>query len=455
MRKTILSNLKFIVIILFFLAGCSPSLSIKIRGGILSSKFKIMSYVDINNFILDINQIKQKLDGNILFNSNKTGKEQIYLLDINNGILTQLTDNSLNNILPNISNNKDKIVFCASLDKYLDYDIYTMDITGNNIVKLTTGKGNKLNPSWCGNKIIFSSNITGNNDLYIMDSDGTNLTNLTNTPYNECDPVCSSDGKKFLFYSDKTGNNEIYIMNSDGTLFQVTNNKLNNFDPSWGLEEKKIIFSSLDNGNNRNLYMINSDGTNLIKLSNNNCNNVRPYWTNKDIVLYSSNCTGNYELYLIDLNKKENIQITNNKSNNNSPVWFQTMTNTNPTFTPTSVPTPTLIPIPAPTSIPTSSPTLIDESNYNINVEPNFVLLPSEGSTQLLIVSVKDKKGKKLKGVDNFTVKWDSLNPNIAIVNEVGQVRATGWGETKIRVRFKNLTTEANIIVKDISPKKY
>ena len=56
-----------------------------------------------------------------------------------------------------------------------------MDTDGKNLRRLTKNLGNAWNPSWSpnGERIAFTSNGNGNNDIYVMNANGKIPQNLT------------------------------------------------------------------------------------------------------------------------------------------------------------------------------------------------------------------------------------------------------------------------------------
>lgn len=84
----------------------------------------------------------------------------------------------------------DKIAYVSREDNL--FNIFTMDATGDNIIRLTYRNGNNENPSWSpdGKHLIFSSTRAGAKALYIMDPDGKNAKRL-NIPGNVQTPAWS------------------------------------------------------------------------------------------------------------------------------------------------------------------------------------------------------------------------------------------------------------------------
>lgn len=85
-------------------------------------------------------------------------------------------------------------------------------------------------------------------DIYTMDIQGNHLKRLTDTEFWDGSPIWSRDGTKIIFYSGRLGNNSIFEMNVDGTnqkLFfefegQAVSPKL--------ISENKVLFTSWKNG---------------------------------------------------------------------------------------------------------------------------------------------------------------------------------------------------------------
>jgi Tol biopolymer transport system component len=167
------------------------------------------------------------------------------------------------------------------------YDIYISDLKGKITKQLTNAPGYDaeavLSPK--GDKIVFTSDRSGDLELWIMDLDGSNQKQLTFDLGYDGGAFFSPDGNKLVFRASrpKTAeeiteykdylkqhlvaptNMEIYTVNIDGTeLRQVTNLGKANWAPYFHPDGKKIIFSSNHHsrrGYDFQLYMINADGS--------------------------------------------------------------------------------------------------------------------------------------------------------------------------------------------------
>lgn len=112
------------------------------------------------------------------------------------------------------SHSEDKISFSAYVDG--DHEIYSMDIDGGNVKRLTFGKGNDVFPSWSPDDefigfVNYSSSdawearLTGESDVYIMRSDGTGKERLTFSPDRPKGPLIWSEDRKSLWYFLRDG----------------------------------------------------------------------------------------------------------------------------------------------------------------------------------------------------------------------------------------------------------
>ena len=84
-------------------------------------------------------------------------------------------------------------------------------------------------------QIAFVSNRSGNWDIYVMDVDGQNPRNLTQNRHNDWFPSWSPDGKHIAFASTELANWDIYVMAADGGNPQnLTNNPFaHDRQPVW------------------------------------------------------------------------------------------------------------------------------------------------------------------------------------------------------------------------------
>jgi TolB protein len=109
-----------------------------------------------------------------------------------------------------------------------------MDSDGSNVHRLTYGLSYCDSPAWSpnGDKIAFVSRESGGFQIYTVDITGENVTRLTDQGNNE-NPSWSPDGYHLTFASSRTGKFEIYTMSWDGSNQTKITSGGGNFSPAW------------------------------------------------------------------------------------------------------------------------------------------------------------------------------------------------------------------------------
>ena len=199
---------------------------------------------------------------------------------------------------------------------YASYDIYVADLKGQITQQLTNTPGYDaeavLSPK--GDKILFTSDRSGDLELWTMNLDGSNQRQITNTLGYDGGAFFSPDGSQIVFrasrptteadvkeYKDFLAQHlvapvsmEIFVCNADGSNpHQVTHLGKANWAPFFHPSGKKIIFSSnhaSTKGYDFQLYMINVDGTGLEQITSSSIFNAFPMFSpNGKMIAWSSN----------------------------------------------------------------------------------------------------------------------------------------------------------------------
>lgn len=206
----------------------------------------------------------------ILFQSNRTGKWQIYVMDKDGSNLERITDDEYNNNFPAWSPDNKKIAFVS--DRNGNEEVYLMNTDGSELLNLSKNPARDIHPYWApdGKKLLFNSSRDSEEsfEIYQINVDGRGLKRLTNTREVETCARFSPDGRKIVCLKGTPGgNDEINIMNSDGTnAADVTHSDSNEGWPVWTSDGSKIIFSSTWYGS-FSLFTINPDGSDLRRIS--------------------------------------------------------------------------------------------------------------------------------------------------------------------------------------------
>lgn len=323
-----------------------------------------------------------------------------------------------------------RIAFISKRDG-ADFEIYTMNPDGSNVVRLTNNSANEERPGFSpnGSKIVYSSEISGNGDIYVMNADGTGTIQLTNSSALENGPQWSSDGTTIL-YKKKPASQEhgdIWAVNADGSnerAFVATNNDESgpvwepnnlgiafsgkrgsdmysniftasitggnevrltsgdgdNFAAAWSPNGNKIAFRSGRNGGTSrtpDIFVMNKDGTNQQALVTHAKQDRGPAWSpdGSKIVFYSNrpNVEGgtdtDYDIWVV--NSSTGGNLVNLTANSNADDW-------NPDWgVATGTPQPSPSPSPSPRPSPSPSTSQSPRPRPSISPSPRASASPS------------------------------------------------------------------------------
>lgn len=172
-----------------------------------------------------------------------------------------------------LSHDGSKIAYAGYHYTYDWYQIFTMNIDGSGIQKLTSASRHNFCPVWSLDDarlfyIIGSSNV---GSLYIINTDGTGKTLITDLSV-EGRISISPNGEKIALAIKSAYNSQIYIMNLKGgniTKLTSSDSSTVHYSPGWSADGKKIVFISRHGPNESphtepyyfEIITVNTDGT--------------------------------------------------------------------------------------------------------------------------------------------------------------------------------------------------
>jgi len=209
-------------------------------------------------------------------------KYEIYVVDINGENLQRLTNTPAAETHPAWSPDGLTISFDADYDGDGYKEIYTINLDGSELQRLTQNQANDQFADWSpdGKQIAFSSDRQGSWDIFLMDADGGNQRPLTNTPQWEVFPAWSPDGSQIAFngLTPASRNTDVFVISADGRdLRQLTDKAGFDEDPCWSPDGSQIAYQSMIGGNFE-IYLMNADGSNQHPLSAHAGDDFWPSW---------------------------------------------------------------------------------------------------------------------------------------------------------------------------------
>jgi Tol biopolymer transport system component len=217
----------------------------------------------------------------LAFVSDRDGRSDIWVIDRDGSNAINLTQDDAKDHSPSWSPDGQWIAF-ASLRDELYWELYLMRPDGSDVQRLTWWEdASDLYPTWSpdGTRLAFASKRDGNWEIYTMDRDGSNLVRLTSDPADDTNPSWSPDGSRIAFVSTRDGYAEIYVMpSSGGEAVNISNAPFSSeHGPTWSPDGGRIAFYS-DRDGEWDIYVMASDGSGVVKLTGDGTNDQVPAW---------------------------------------------------------------------------------------------------------------------------------------------------------------------------------
>jgi uncharacterized membrane protein len=268
-----------------------------------------------------------RFGGVILFESDRDGNPEIYVLD-DAGHINRMTDNPSSDTQAAWDPSMQRIAFTTNRDG--QNEIYLMNADGTNPINLTNNPADDQQPSWSvdGQWIAFTSNREGNYEIYILHVNGPEVINLTNNPGNDAQPnwvrstTFDPSGESIVFTSDRDGNQEIYRMKTDGSeVTNLTGNPASDQLAKGSPDGALVVFTTNRDGN-QEIYSMRIDGLDQMNQTNNPANDFGPSWAPSQAwIAFTTDRDGNREVYIIKPGVVEVYNITNHPNQDQISDW--------------------------------------------------------------------------------------------------------------------------------------
>lgn len=252
----------------------------------------------------------------------------LYIKSVNGSVVTRLTDDPAQDVMPSISPDGNYITFAS--DRTGSWDLYIMPFEGGKVVQLTNESANDLHPTWSpdGSQIAFCrlGQQSGRWEIWVKDvlaDNGAQFIGFGLFP--EWCPVAGTGiagADQILFQrSRERGDRAFSIWTLDfnptpGTASRETelatapNQALIN--PAWSPDGGFITFAAVPNSeswskgttarpDSSTIWMVSTKGTGKIKLTDGDSIDLMPVWGRNNDIFFVSNMDGQDHLWSMEL----------------------------------------------------------------------------------------------------------------------------------------------------------
>ena len=267
--------------------------------------------------------------GKILFQSNRTGNWQIFVMKSDGSALAQLTSGAYDNAYPVWSPDGTRIAFKTNRNG--NWDIYTMDSDGSNQAPLITNAADDEEPAWSpdGQYIAFNSSRDHLRQLYLLHLSSGKVEKLTSYGDNIL-PAWSPDGLFLAFTGHKYDGWGIYLLPMDRVSEEtplIPGSAGGSCRPDWSPDGNRIAYVANISSSTTQIWTMAPDGSNALKFTDDETQyHYFPDWTDDgQYLLYAQgpeHYSGNWEIMMRPVNGGPAVALTSHPAMDQFPRWF-------------------------------------------------------------------------------------------------------------------------------------
>ena len=251
----------------------------------------------------------------VVFVSSHGGHKELYLMDIDGGVVRQLTSDKSTNLGPKFNREGNLIAFTSYKSGYPD--VWVLDLVASNKRRVSFYPGLNSGPCFSpdSSRIALTLSKDGNTELYTIAATGGSPERMTHTIGTEASPTYSPDGGRIAYVSDDRGSAQLYIIPSSGGASQRFNtNSSYTTEPDWSPDGLLLAYSVRTGGQNQIAISTVADGKQTV-LTASGINETPSWCRNSRHVVFSRDG----KLYLLDSKTKQTVQLENGLSHCSEP----------------------------------------------------------------------------------------------------------------------------------------
>jgi len=270
--------------------------------------------------------------GRIAFISDRGGDWDIYTMNPDGSDVINVTQNEAGDHYPNWIAGGRRIAFRSQRGRDDGgWDRWEIDLDGSDAERVAmperlnspdAGTFPEVHPS--GSYLVYAAERDGDQNLFVSRFDGGGERPLAHAPGLDYRPLWSPSGDRVLFISERDGNAEVYVVGADGqNLKRLTDCGGIDRYARWSPDGQRVVFASdCETGDSLELYVMNADGSDIRRLTGNEAEDGEPAWSpDGRWIVFRSNASGNAEVCSVNVESREIVNLTQDEAYDGEPVW--------------------------------------------------------------------------------------------------------------------------------------
>lgn len=241
----------------------------------------------------------------ILFESDRNGNWDIFVIGANGRSLRRLTREKSDERHPRWNRSGTHIVFTSDRITKGDPEIYLMRADGAAWRRLTRRPGTELFPALSPDER-FVAYTSADLDLQLLELATSRIRPLAPSRFRDVWPRWSADGRRLVFFSRRDTNDrddEIYLLDfPDGRPKRVTGRDGHDFCPAFSPDGRRLAVAAIDEKLGRSINIIDLEGNIITRLARGFERVTEPDWSpDARRITFAARRSGNYDIYIENL----------------------------------------------------------------------------------------------------------------------------------------------------------
>jgi Tol biopolymer transport system component len=258
----------------------------------------------------------------ILFETNRDGDWELYLMNIDGGHLQNLTQSVGDDEFATISKTG-KIAFISN--RYGTPDIYIMNPDGSGLKRITSTAEEKQELDWSPNEdyIVFTAGNLDNERVCLVSVEGDSDYKVISRYDKKCSyPRWSPDGDEILYVRQDGSFLQLYYTDPFGDRGgKYTSKLIQHWMPAWSPAGDELVYMG-GNSNKWSLYSLNVKTGQGENLTGRYKPAVNPVWSpDGQNLVFMSRRFGSFDIFVVSRNGNKVRRITRNSGRESTPYW--------------------------------------------------------------------------------------------------------------------------------------